>query len=143
MSDQVLQAIVDDLSELKDTIREMSHAISKLAVLDEKMLNQSQAIERSFAAISRVAEKLDQHLAAAVTDKLAHAEEHADIERSRNRAIGALAVLSVLSSGLSVYAVNFLNDLTALKAAVYDHINHDMVTTERDIRQVCKEFGGR
>jgi hypothetical protein len=53
-----LDNLHSDVSDLKDVMREMSSAVSKLAIIDERQSQASQTVERMFVAIEKMEVRL-------------------------------------------------------------------------------------
>lgn len=53
-----LDGLHSDVSDLKEVLREMSQAVAKLAVIDERQSQASQSLERAFVAIEKVEARL-------------------------------------------------------------------------------------
>ena len=53
-----LDNLHSDVNDLKDVMREMSSAVSKLAIIDERQSQASQTVERMFVAIEKMEVRL-------------------------------------------------------------------------------------
>lgn len=53
-----LQSLHDDVSDIKSALSELTRAINKLAVIEERQAVTSASIERAFAAIAKVEARL-------------------------------------------------------------------------------------
>ncbi|MBS0370210.1 MAG: hypothetical protein JSS57_13515 [Proteobacteria bacterium] len=51
---EALESVRDDIREIKSAISKMAEAVVRLAVLEEKQSTQAQAQERAFGAISKL-----------------------------------------------------------------------------------------
>lgn len=49
-----LDALSDDMSEMKGAIKTLATAINRLAVVEERLANTGQALERAFAALEKI-----------------------------------------------------------------------------------------
>lgn len=53
-----LMSLHDDVSEIKGALRDLTSAITKLALIEERQTVTNAALERAFVAISRVEDRL-------------------------------------------------------------------------------------
>jgi prefoldin subunit 5 len=54
-----LQTLHTDVSDIKGTLKDLTQAINKLALVEERITNAVAAQERSFKAIERLEERID------------------------------------------------------------------------------------
>src|SRR5574343_931372 len=54
-----MQTLHGDVSEIKDTLKDLTTAIHKLAIVEERLANTNAAQERAFKAISIMEKRLD------------------------------------------------------------------------------------
>lgn len=64
-----LETLHDDVGEIKDALRVLSDAITKLALVEERQVQTSQALERAFQAIERIDGRVDNLEQVAVNSK--------------------------------------------------------------------------
>ncbi len=67
--DAKLDALQENVSEIKDSIKTLTAAIVRLAVVEERLGNNSQALERAFANIEKVGQRVMDLEAQAVQSK--------------------------------------------------------------------------
>lgn len=53
-----LQSLHDDVSDIKGALSELTRAINKLAIIEERQAVTSQSVERAFMAISKLESRL-------------------------------------------------------------------------------------
>lgn len=53
-----MQSLHEDVTEMKDVLRELTSAITKLAVVEERQAQTSQAMERAFKTIEKIETRL-------------------------------------------------------------------------------------
>jgi len=62
-----MQTLHSDVSDIKGTLKDLTSAINKLALVEERISNAVAAQERSFKAIEKLEERIDQLERAQVT----------------------------------------------------------------------------
>lgn len=101
--DARLQSLHEDVSEIKTALSDLASAITKLALIEERQTQTSMAMERAFAAVSKIEEKIQ-----AIDDRL-RAVEKSDVNQSRTSeyvdkavwgAVGLLAMFAASRLGL-------------------------------------------
>lgn len=91
-----LETLHKDVGEIKAALRDLTHAITKLALIEERQAQAAQSLERAFAAIERLEKRL------------ARLEESAPINQQASKwifggmwaAVGALLVMTAKRVGL-------------------------------------------
>lgn len=91
-----LNALQDDLSEVKSALAQMTEAITKLALVEERQSQTASALERAFKTI----DKIEQRVAAIEKANVKHGSTSIWVDRAIS-ALVAMAALTVLQ-GLGV-----------------------------------------
>jgi cyanate lyase len=147
-----IQGLESDLTELKIALREMTKAMTQVAVIDAKLYSQQQAIERAFESVAKLGDAMEKHIIRQdqfrhereqierekerqLADQLAKKDreddiQFADFKKTINRASGALAVVYVLSGGFTTYAISVISDLVSN--------SHQAATTILQVQQEVK-----
>lgn len=104
MNDNVLsvklEALHNDVSEVKTALNKLSEAITKLALVEERQAQTAEALERAFKAIGKIEDRLStlEQNQAAQTPK--YTEVAKWVDRGLVGLAGAGAVMLVKSAGL-------------------------------------------
>lgn len=153
-----------DMSELRGHMAKLSDAVSRIAVIDEKVGTQAQSVERAFMALDRLAKKHEDFVddnariererrekaeAEKLEEVLTSEKRYREFRSSVMWVGGFFAGLSLLGSGFSMYAVNAISNLSTMQSSlshlsdkVDNHINNDKLTDERSLRQMQDEVNG-
>lgn len=95
-----LEAIAGDLGDVKSTLKELSAAVARLAVIEERQMTSNAAIERSFTAIRELEGRVDK-LAARIGDL----EQERPMQRYTSSLVlkaAALVLAAVLGAGVTL-----------------------------------------
>ena len=104
MADNVLsvklEALHNDVSEVKTALNKLSEAITKLALVEERQVQTAEALERAFKAIGKIEDRLStlEQKQAAQTPK--YTEVAKWVDRGLVGLAGAGAVMLAKSAGL-------------------------------------------
>lgn len=144
---QQIGGIAGDLSEIRAALTKLTEAVTRIAVIDQKMLDQSAATERAFQEISKLEKRHEEftkdHDKAKEEDRKEDRKQHDEFKKFIYWFGGVFSVLSTLSGLFSVYAVSVISDMSSTKQAVEKHIAADKLTDERSLREMKKEMEGR
>lgn len=84
VSAEALSAIRDDMREVKDALKEMSAAVLRLAVLEERHQTVAAALDRAFGAISKLGDRvreIEQALPDGAASRLRDLEQAQPVQR--------------------------------------------------------------
>lgn len=102
-----LDAMQSDMGEMKITMRQVSESMAKLAVVEERQSNATQALERAFAEITRMQGKADT-MQARIEVLESEKSEHKAVKVWVDRAIWAIVAAA------SMYAAKKIGLIASL-----------------------------
>lgn len=99
-----LQALHEDVSEMRGALKELTTAITKLALIEERQANTQAAQDRAFTAISNVEKRLaeiERIIPSDLGERLAALERKSPINDLSNKWVFG-AIVAIIS-GVAVY----------------------------------------
>ena len=102
-----LQSLHDDVSEMRSALRDLTNAITKLAIIEERQTNTQMAQDRAFTAISNVERRLaeiERLLPADLGERLAALERKSPITDMSNRWV--FGAITAIAGGVVVYILD-------------------------------------
>lgn len=102
-----LQSLHDDVSEMRSALRDLTNAITKLAIIEERQTNTQMAQDRAFTAISNVERRLaeiERLLPADLGERLSALERKSPITDMSNRWV--FGAITAIAGGVIVYILD-------------------------------------
>jgi len=102
-----LQSLHDDVGEMRVALRELTNAITKLAVIEERQANTQMAQDRAFTAISNVEKRLveiERLLPADFPERLAALEKKSPLNELSSKWF--FGILTAIGGGVLVFVID-------------------------------------
>ena len=102
-----LQSLHDDVSEMRGALRELTNAITKLAIIEERQTNTQMAQDRAFTAISNVERRLaeiERLLPSDLGERLSALERKSPITDLSNKWV--FGAITAIAGGVVVYILD-------------------------------------
>ena len=107
-----LEGIAGDLGDVKSTLKELSAAVARLAVIEERQMTSNAAIERSFTAIRELEGRVDK-----LSSRISDLEQERPMQRLTSSLVLRAAAL-VLSAALGAGVMMVMRPAKAASMAV-------------------------
>lgn len=127
------RGLSSDVQGMRDDIRAMSGKLERIAVIEERYNNQSQAIERAFGAIASLEKDHTDHMADAI-------EKRATYDRAMWVATGFIAAVSVGWTVFGVHLTKTVEETSKAVTLMRVHVETDEITKAEKVRELAKQI---